>query len=275
MLMDVKGQDIREEIFHSRISKRVTAVLVAEAAGVISGMERAAKVARELGLEFKSSLNNGDSVEPGHEIARLAGNPVQITQAEEVLIGTLSKSSGIATSARRACVNAQGRYLVVSGGWKKMPNEIKEMVREAVRDGGLETRIMDRPFVYLDKNYVRIFGGIAEAIEAVSGLERDIVVQVRGETAPIGEEAVQAAERGAGVVMVDTGNRGHLAGVSEALKNHGLRDRARIAFAGNVSLDELEGLRAEDVDIVDIGYGILDAPCLPIRFDVVSVDEDF
>jgi len=275
MLMDVKRPDIREEIFHSRISKRVTAVLVAEAAGVISGIERAAGMARELGLEFRSGLSNGHSVEPGQEIARLAGNPVQITRAEEVLIGTLSKSSGIATSARRARVSARGRFLVVSGGWKKMPNEIKELVREAVRDGGLETRIMDQPFVYLDKNYVRIFRGIAGAIEAVSGLGRAVVVQVRGETAPIDEEAVHAAEGGASVVMVDTGNREHLAGVSKALKNHGLRDRTRIAFAGNVSLDELEGLSSEDVDLVDIGYAILDAPCLPIRFDVVSVDKDF
>jgi len=274
MLMDVKSPDIREEIFHSRISKRVTAVLVAEAAGVISGIERAAGMARGLGLEFRSGLRNGDSVEPGQEIACLAGNPVQITRAEEVLIGTLSKSSGIATSARRARVNARGRFLVVSGGWKKMPNEIKELVREAVRDGGLETRIMDQPFVYLDKNYVRIFRGIAGAIEAVSGLGRAVVAQVRGETAPIDEEAVQAAERGASVVMVDTGNREHLASVSEALKNHGLRGRARIAFAGNVSLDELEGLSSQDVDLVDIGYAILDAPCLPIRFDVVSVDKD-
>ena len=272
--MDVNGFDIRTEIFRRDMTKRVTAVLIAEDKGIISGIERAVELARGMGLEFASSLRNRDGVEPAAEIARLIGNPVQVARAEEVLIGTLSKSSGIASRARQALVSAGERCQVISGGWKKMPHQIKELVRQAVRDGGLETRIMNQPFVYVDKNYVRILGGIGEAMEAVSHLGRAIVIQTRGETAPVDEEAVLAVERGASVVMVDTGVREHLAEVSKALRNHGIRDRARIAFAGNISMDQIEGLSREDVDLIDIGYAILDAPCLPIRFDVVSVDED-
>lgn len=273
-LTNVRRADLREEIFRRCKRKRVTAVLIAEDGGVISGIERAEELARELGLEFASSLRNGDRVEPAGEIARLVGNPAQVARAEEVLIGTLSKSSGIATRGRQARLSAGERCQVVSGGWKKMPHQIKELVRQAVRDGGLETRIMDQPFVYIDKNYVRIFGGIAEAIEAVSHLGGTVVIQIRGETAPVDKEAVLAVELGAGVVMVDTGVREQLAEVGKALNDHGLRDKAQVAFAGNISSDQLESISLEDVDLVDIGYAILDAPCLPIRFDVVSVDED-
>lgn len=257
------------------MTKRITAVLIAEDRGVISGVHRAEELAGALGLEFASSLRDGEEVQRGAEIARLIGNPLQVTRAEEVLIGTLSKSSGIAASARQAGVKAKDRFQVVSGGWKKMPNEIKELVRQAVSDGGLETRISDQPFIYLDKNYVRILGGIGEAVGAVSDLGKDVVIQVRGETAAIGDEAALAVKGGARIVMVDTGIREDLTAVSTALKRHGLRDGARIAFAGNLSLDELESLGLEDVDLVDVGYAILDAPCLPIRFDVVSVDKAF
>ncbi len=272
--MDLKREDIREEIFRRCMEKKVTAVLVAEATGIISGMERAEEFARRLDLEFQPKQLNGDGVAPNTEIASLTGNPMQIARAEEVLIGTLSKSSGVATTARQARISVGDRCRVVSGGWKKMPQEIKELLRQAVRDGGLETRITNQPFIYLDKNYVRIFGGIAEALEAVSHLGKEIAIQVRGETETIDEEAVQAVQHGVRVVMVDTGIREHVARVSTALKTHRLRDRAQIAFAGNLTLDELESVSHEDVDVVDIGYAILDAPCLPIRFDVVAVDED-
>jgi nicotinate-nucleotide pyrophosphorylase (carboxylating) len=272
--MDVNVFDIRTEIFRRDMTKRVTAVLIAEDKGIISGIERAEELARDMRLEFSSSLRNGDGVEPDVEIARVVGDPVQMARAEEVLIGTLSKSSGIATRARQALISAGERCQVISGGWKKMPQEIKELVRQAVSDGGLEARIMSQPFLYIDKNYVRMLGGIGGAMEAVSHLGRGVVIQTRGETASVGEEAVLAVDRGASVVMVDTGVREHLAEVSKALRNHGLRDRARIAFAGNISIDQIESLSREDVDLVDIGYAIVDAPCLPIRFDVVSVDED-
>jgi PAS domain S-box-containing protein len=34
--------------------------------------------------------------------------------------------------------------------------------------GGIAHRIVDEPFIYLDKNYVRIFGGISQALKAAS-----------------------------------------------------------------------------------------------------------
>jgi nicotinate-nucleotide pyrophosphorylase len=44
----------------------------------------------------------------------------------------------------------------------------------------------------------------------------------------------------------------------------------QIAFSGNLSLEDLDSLVGEDIDAVDIGYAILDAPCLPMRFDVTD-----
>lgn len=99
-----------------------------------------------------------------------------------------------------------------------------------------------------------------------------MVVQIRGEFQPAGEEAVEAARMGAAVVMVDTGRLDHLTQVLQALGNNGLRSRVRIAFAGNVSLSDLETLAQYDLDVIDIGYAILDAPCLPMRFDVIQVE---
>jgi len=224
-----------------------------------------------LGLSFSTDLGDGSTLSAGREIARVIGNPVQIAMAEERIIGAVSKSSGIATAAREARMAAAPHCRVVSGGWKKMPMEIKELLRQGVRDGGIDPRISENPIVYLDKNYVRILGSVQRAVQAVISMGRDIVIQVRGETASVGDEAAGAATAGAAVVMVDTGRRKDLDDVIRSLKREGLRSQVSIAFAGDISLGDLDGIARMDVDIVDIGYAILDAPCLPMRFDVVDV----
>jgi nicotinate-nucleotide pyrophosphorylase (carboxylating) len=152
-----------------------------------------------------------------------------------------------------------------------MPMEIKSLVREAVGDGGMMVRISDKPFVYLDKNYVRILGGVGEAVRMAAPLKRVTVVQLLGETGPIGDEAVEAVQAGAAIVMVDTGRCEDLEAVIHALKEEGLRSVTQIAFSGRVSLEDLRTLSRMDVDIVDVGYAIIDAPCLPMRFDVIEV----
>lgn len=60
--------------------------------------------------------------------------------------------------------------------------------------------------------------------------------------------------------------------VTSALSREGLRSGVQIAFAGNISLDDVIKLSQQDVDILDIGYAILDAPCRPIGFDVIQVN---
>lgn len=68
--------------------------------------------------------------------------------------------------------------------------------------------------------------------------------------------------------MVDTGRIGDLRTVSKILSRKGLRDRVQIAFAGEVRLNDLDTLQHEDLDIVDIGRAVLDAPFLDFRYDV-------
>ncbi|MFH1242225.1 MAG: hypothetical protein V1689_07660 [Pseudomonadota bacterium] len=265
-------RDIREEIFAAHLDRSVTGVVTAEASGVLSGINRARQAMESLGLIFSTDLTDGSEVVEGQEIARVKGDPVHIAMAEEQIIGILSKPSGIATAAHQARLRVDSRCRVVAGGWKKMPLQIKDLIRDAVRHGGIHPRISENPFVYLDKNYVRILGGVKQAVQNSVSLGREIVVQVRGETGPVEDEAVAAAQAGAGVVMVDTGRQDHLSRVIGKLENKGLRFKVKIAFAGNIKLEELDTLCQMEPDIVDIGYAILDGPCLPFRFDVVRVD---
>jgi nicotinate-nucleotide pyrophosphorylase (carboxylating) len=262
--------DIRQRIFDGHQHRVLRARITAEQAGVLSGLTRAAELAAQTGVSFASPFSDGAEVSAGQVVASLTGTPFYIVRAEEMLLGELSKTSGIATRARRALDLAGGRFLVVCGAFKKMPHAIKNQVRQAVAHGGLRMRMAPHPFVYVDKNYVRILGGVVQAMEAVAPLQMPVVIQLRGEMEPIAQEALAAARMGAATLMVDTGNLDDLQSASAALRREGLREQVKLAFAGNLRLRDLPALAGLDIDAVDIGYSVVDAPCLPMRFDVIQ-----
>lgn len=259
--------DIREQIFASLASRRFKATVTTCQAGVISGVAAAAEEADRHGLVVEGAASEGAALDPGGEVLTLSGPAIAIARGEERLMGLMCKPSGIATAARQAVelAKAAGGVRVVSGAWKKMPPEWKGPVRQAVQSGGLASRILDEPFIYLDKNYVRMLGGIQPTLDAVQGLAGTKVIQVRGYEADIATETSLACRSGAGVIMVDTGRREDLtAAVHVARKFPGVQ----VAFAGGIRLLDIPALAELGAHILDIGAAILDAPLLDLRFDV-------
>ncbi|NJE13158.1 hypothetical protein [Thermococcus sp. LS2] len=268
------GQDIRNEIFRNEENTRVVAVITATVPGVIVGIEELKEKAKEIGVNVLYAVEEGSEVKPGDIIVKIEGKPKQIAIAEDTLLGIISKPSGVATVARNAVKLADKKITIVSGGWKKVLPEVKRKLRIAASIGGVKTRIAEHPFIYLDKNYVRIFGGIRQALEAVKSLPGTKVVQLKGETKSIEEEAIEAVLAGADIIMVDTGNVEDLRKVTQTLRQNGVRERVKVAFAGGVTLSQIPLLTREDVDILDIGRAVIDAPLLDVRLDVVEVHRE-
>jgi nicotinate-nucleotide pyrophosphorylase (carboxylating) len=192
---------------------------------------------------------------------------------EEILIGLMAKPSGIATHAHKFVKATGGRPKVVCGAWKKMPPSLKDMIREAVIAGGALSRIEPHPFAYLDKNYVGLLGGIKKSLEAVAHLNFcSKVVQVKGRYKDIGSEACEAAEAGADIVFIDTGKVEDVNSASEKLRQKGLREKVKIAFGGGVNLKAVKKLKLLDLDILDIGRQIVDAPILDMRLEIIATE---
>jgi nicotinate-nucleotide pyrophosphorylase (carboxylating) len=258
--------DIRESIFASVKGRTFAATLTAMAPGVLAGISSANAHAECLGIHLTWHQTESACMIPGALIARVEGSAHALAIGEERLLGCLCKASGIATAARRAVVLAAGRIRVVSGSWKKMPPELKMLVRHAIAAGGMPSRITDGPFIYLDKNYVRMLGGITATLQAVQALDGVKVIQVRGEEAPVAQETRLACRAGAGVVMVDTGQRQDAV---EALTVAHEFPNVQVAFAGGVQLEQIPVLADLGLDILDIGVPIVDAPLLEIKLDAV------
>lgn len=258
-----------EKVFQGLARKTFQASLRSKENGWVAGLPFAERAAEKLGLNADWKKCSGDSVREGEEVGRFQGTPEQVLKFENLAVGLIAKPSGMATAARRALQIAAGRVRLVSGGWKKHPFLIKAMVWEAVQAGGLAHRLVDGPFLYLDKNFVRIFGGIAPTLKAVASSSAAKVIQLRGEFSSIAEEAREALSLGAQVLMVDTGSREDLDRVLEVLRQN--PGRARLAFAGGIKLADIPALADKGVHILDIGRAILDAPWLELSYDVLGL----
>jgi len=264
--------DIREEILRNVQSRQVTASIIAEEDGIIAGAASAKREAQKLGLTVLDVMTDGSHVKRGDGVITFRGTPKQIMLAEEVSIGLLAKASGIATNAYKFVKKTGGTPKVVCGAWKKMPPSLKEMIRDAVSVGGASPRIVPERFAYLDKNYIEVLGGIRESLAAVAHLDDcSKVVQVKGRYGDIVSEACEAVESGSDIVFIDTGDPEDVRRVVEKLVRLGLRKKVKLAFGGGVNMDDIDRLKALDIDILDIGRPIVDAPILDMRMEVIDV----
>jgi nicotinate-nucleotide pyrophosphorylase (carboxylating) len=273
-LEDCLAEWALQDPFYKRVlgglrEKPLAASLRSREEGCAAGIPLAKRVAQTLGVEGSWKKQSGDWIQREGEIAFFRGNAEQILKFENLIIGLIGKSSGIATAAWRAKKAAEGRIRLICGGWKKHPFLVKDMAREAVAAGGLESRILEPPFLYLDKNFVRVFGGIRQALEAVASHSAPKVIQVKGEFGPIAEEAREAIRHGARVIMVDTGCCEDLDEVLRVMREEKASPRVRTAFAGGIKIDDIPLFFQKGVDILDIGAAILDAPWLELSYDVV------
>lgn len=272
--MAVMTTDIRDVLFARIESRSFDAQVTTEGEGIVAGSAYAEKQLRDHGILIEYMIPEGTRVGRGDLIAKFSGSPKQITMAEEYIIGDMAKVSGIATAASRAVKLAGSSCRIASGSWKKMPPEIKEAVREAILIGGASPRLVSEPFVYLDKNYVRIFGGIGKALEAAAALPGFLkVIQLKGETGTIEEETREAVAGGADVIMVDTGRFEDAAEVSRILVSLGLRGTIRLAFAKDLRFEDIPKCVEYGIELLCIGKEIIDAPLMDMKLDIVSREE--
>lgn len=264
--------DLRDDIFASLDGRRFTAEVRVVTPGLVCGVELARAKAGQLGCVVRDGLNDGDEVsDPGRPILVFEGSAKAVAMAEDCLPGAIGKLSGIARAARQARALAGPALKVVSGAAKKMPEEIKPQIRRAIHKGGGSGRISDRPFLYLDKNYVRMFGGVRPMLEALAAMEGYVrVVQLRGLVDDIVTEARAAIEMRAEIVMVDTGFLTDLDLVAGMIRSAGRRSVTTIAFAGDIALEDIPRIARHDVDILDVGRAVIDAPMVDVKLDVLT-----
>ena len=261
--------ELREFLFQPLEGRSFRFAIRAREPGVLSGAADMGERAAEIRLEIISLLPEGACLAPGEAVLVARGNAEEVARAEEMLPSAVGKPSGVATAAA-AMVRRAGGIKVVCGAWKKADPSVRAVLRRAVLTGGAGIRISDHPFVYLDKNYVRMFGDVQRAVQRAKAYDsgRLVAVQLRGEERAIAAEATAALAGGADILVVDTGRLEDLEAVAREGHVGGWRGKVQLAFGGGVTLRTVADAAAAGADIVDVGRAIIDAPLLDFSLDV-------
>ncbi len=223
---------------------------------VVAGLPVLARVFEMLGgaaglfdqVEVFPLVAEGARVKAGTRVAEIDGLAAAVLAGERTALDFLMVLSGIATETA-AWVAEAGPDLAVCDTRKTVPG-MRALSKYAVRvGGGTNHRAGLFDMVLVKDNHIAAAGGIARAVAKARKSHPDLTIEVEADTAV---QAVQAAEAGADMVLLDNMDDATLAEAVAALRDTAARTGRSVLTeaSGGVTRDRLAALRAAGVDRV-------------------------
>jgi nicotinate-nucleotide pyrophosphorylase (carboxylating) len=240
---------------------RFTAQMNARQGMVVAGLDVAAAFFRALdpGIDIEQPAADGDRVEHGTKLMRLAGNARAMLAAERSALNTLQHLSGIATLARRYADAIAGTGATLLDTRKTLPG-LRVLEKYAARMGGAENhRMRLDDGVLVKDNHVAVCGGVAEAVRRAKAANSGLAVQVEVDRIDQIEPALAA---GADRLLLDNMDPPML---REAVAR--VAGRAPLEASGGVTLETIRFLAETGVDYISVGRITQSAPAVDIGMD--------
>jgi nicotinate-nucleotide pyrophosphorylase (carboxylating) len=247
---------------------RCRAEIRAKAAGVVAGVAEASALFTHFGIAVRQSFPDGDACAPGSLVLALEGDAGQILLVERTALNILSRMSGIAT-ATRAMVGEARRLrpsLRIAATRKTCPG-MRALDKKAVILGGGEAhRATLSDMILIKDNHLKLIP-LGEAVKRARGRAPSGKIEVEVTS---GEEAVLAAEAGAGIIMFDNMDPGSVREAIRNLEARGLRRRVLLEASGGIALANLKDYAALDLDRISVGALTHSVSGLDLSLEVVS-----
>ena len=240
---------------------RFTAAMNARQALVAAGVEIASALFRALdpAVEIELLAKDGDRVEHGTTLMRLAGNARAMLAAERSALNTLQHLSGIATLTRQYVDAIEGTGAVLLDTRKTIPG-LRVLEKYAARMGGAQNhRMRLDDGVLIKDNHVAVCGGVAEAVRRAKAANTKLQVQVEVDRIDQIEAALAA---GADRLLLDNMDPSML---REAVAL--VARRVPLEASGGVTLETIRFLAETGVDFISVGRITQSAPAVDIGLD--------
>jgi nicotinate-nucleotide pyrophosphorylase (carboxylating) len=225
------------------------ATLWSKDTGVLAGEEVFAAVFREIDpkTRVQFELHDGQRLEPGLAVARVAGTTLSLLSGERTSLNFLSFLSGIATATSEAVHRARGSGGAVILDTRKTLPGWRALSKYAVTvGGGRNHRQGLYDMVLIKDNHVDAAGSVTEAIRrARARWGTRFVIEVECRTPSEVDEALAA-----GVPMIMLDNMDAPAMGREVRRIGG---KAQVEASGNMSLERIPAVSAAGVDFISVG----------------------
>ena len=241
----------------------------AREAGIVAGLPVFAEVFRQLSPSISVSfcVCEGAHVEAGQVLAEVAGEARLILMGERVALNLLQHLSGIATTTAQYVAALEGLPTRILDTRKTTPG-LRMLEKYAVRvGGGMNHRYCLADAVLIKDNHLAILAaqgiGLSEAIRrARAVISPTLRIEVEVESV---EDALQAAEAGADIVMLDNMSLAEMRHAVEAIGR-----RALVEASGNITLETVRQVAETGVDYISVGALTHSRNGLDIGLDVVG-----
>lgn len=254
-------------------NKPETGSLYIKAPGMICGVPFAQEVFEQCKLEVEWHHKEGEVITP-EQLAELNGKIVvatvkgaanNILLAERTALNLLSRSAGIATQSYKTKQLAdQAGYTGLIAGTRKTTPGLRFLDKYSMLVGGVDTHRYDLSLmVMLKDNHITLTGSITNAVRSarlVCGFAVKVEVEVSTE-----EDAREAIDAGADVIMLDNFSGDELREVAQLLKLYyqGKDKQFLLECLGGLTMSNLSTYLSNDIDIystlsIHQGTGIID-----------------
>ncbi len=248
----------------------VEAEILAKQTGVVGGIEEAIVLCRSLELVGNALVDDGERIKPNTPLIRIRGDARTILSVERTLVNLLSRMSGIATATRHLVdeIEQQG-YNVRVACTRKVAPGLAYFDKKAVLVGGGDThRFNLNDLALIKDNHIKIVGSVKEAVQkarATVSFSKKVEVEVRTLV-----EALEAAEAGADIVMLDNFSPSETKETILALTKNGLRNKVLVEASGGITGTNIVEYASASLDIISVGSITHSAPALDISLEITK-----
>jgi len=270
LLEDAPHGDLTSELLIPRDCK-VKAVVIAKSSGVAACIEDLCEVLELLGIKVECKIRSGQEFNYGDVLMFLEGSARSILLVERTLLNLLSYLFGVATSTR----NLLNKVRVINknvrlAATRKIPPGLRYLVKKAVAYGGGDThRFSLSDAILVKDNHIAILGGVSNAVKTAKE-KASFMHKVEVEVKSL-EEAIEAIEAGADVIMLDNMSVEECSNVLNELKRRGLRDKVIIEVSGGIGFDNIADYAKLDVDVISTSRITMNPERVDLSLDVIEV----
>ena len=246
------------------------AVVLVKEAGVAAGIEETVIFAESLGLSLKAEAADGDEIKKGTVILKISGNARAILSVERTLLNLLSRMSGIATATRRLTEKLRKANLKakVAATRKTAPGLLYFDKKAVVVGGGDPHRLRLDDMILLKDNHVAIAGSVKNAVKKAKAYRSS--KKIEAEVTSM-EDALEAAEAGADIVMLDNFSPEQVKEAVAALKKAGFFGKVLLEVSGGITEQNLLEYASAQVDVISMGALTHSVKALDISLEIVNI----
>lgn len=227
------------------------AEIIAKEDLILAGLSEISRIFEHFCVEISSGFNDGGRIDSGTVVLSLQGDAHAILLVERTALNLMGRMSGIASEARRIqdrveSINPDCRIAAT----RKTAPGLRLLDKKAAMIGGADPHRFSLSDTVLIKDTHRTLITIGEAVRRARDASVYHLIEVEAESA---EEAMQAAQAGADIILLDNMTPDQITSVMDLLKTSGLRKKVLIELSGGINPDSIEEYAAVGADRISLG----------------------